>query len=82
MRDRAEKAEAELRNLLAIIHRDGGHHTSDVGLVQSVEDAHKVWGKLITERNQAIKDNEQLRAVAGGKQESSNERAARLWSRS
>lgn len=28
-----------LRNLLAVIHRDGGHHTSDVGLKQSVKDA-------------------------------------------
>ena len=28
-----------LSNLLAIIHRDGGHHTAEVGLEQSVKDA-------------------------------------------
>lgn len=31
-----------LRDLLAIIHRDGGHHTAEVGLIQSVEDAKKL----------------------------------------
>ena len=35
-----------LLNLLAIIHRDGGHHTSEVGIEQSVKDAHEVWGQL------------------------------------
>ena len=46
----------ELGNLLAIIHRDGGHHTDAVGEKQSVEDAHKVWADLMTE-------NERLRAA-------------------
>ena len=31
--------EEALQNLLAIVHRDGGHHTEKVGLNQSVEDA-------------------------------------------
>ncbi len=32
-----------LGNLLAIIHRDGGHHTGEVGERQSVKDAHRIW---------------------------------------
>ena len=36
----------QLRELLAIIHRDGGHHTDKVGIEQSVNDAHQVWAKL------------------------------------
>lgn len=36
-------------DLLATIHRDGGHHTDSVGLVQSVKDAHTVWSVLITQ---------------------------------
>lgn len=36
-----------LLDLLAIIHRDGGHHTAEVGLEQSVKDAHERWGQLI-----------------------------------
>lgn len=37
---------AALLDLLAIIHGDGGHHTSEVGVEQSVEDAHQVWCEL------------------------------------
>ena len=33
------KAEDLLSSLLAAIHRDGGHHTTDGGLEQSVKDA-------------------------------------------
>lgn len=29
-----------LRDLLAVIHRDGGHHTDEVGIEKSVADAH------------------------------------------
>jgi hypothetical protein len=31
-----------LKDLLAIIHRDGGHHSAKVGIMQSIEDA-KTW---------------------------------------
>ncbi len=31
--------EKQLKDLLAIIHRDGGHHTHDYGVNQSVNDA-------------------------------------------
>jgi hypothetical protein len=44
-----------LLNLLAIIHRDGGHHTAEVGLEQSVKDAHERWGMLI-QSSEAQKD--------------------------
>ena len=33
--------ENAVRNLLAVIHRDGGHHTARVGLERSLEDAEK-----------------------------------------
>lgn len=43
----AEPRNQSLLDLLAIIHRDGGHHTAEVGLDQSVKDAHERWGQLI-----------------------------------
>lgn len=45
--ERAEKAERALGSLLAIIHRDGGHHQARVGAEQAVKDAHERWGRLI-----------------------------------
>lgn len=40
--------ENALRNLLAIIHRDGGHYAAEHGIKKAVEDAHKVWAELRT----------------------------------
>ena len=37
-----ESAEHHLRNLLAVIHRDGGHHADENGLKTSEEEAEKV----------------------------------------
>lgn len=37
-----EAVERALRDLLARIHRDGGHHTDAVGLAQSVKDAESI----------------------------------------
>ena len=34
-----EGLKSELDNLLAIIHRDGGHHTDEVGIYKSIEEA-------------------------------------------
>ena len=48
-KNRRDIGKHELKNLLAIIHRDGGHHTAKVGIVQSVEDAHLVWAELMSE---------------------------------
>ena len=37
-----------LGDLLAIIHRDGGHHHDKVGSQQAVDDAHEIWGRLVS----------------------------------
>jgi len=37
----------KLKNLLAIIHRDGGHYTGEHGLEKSVADAMKIVAELI-----------------------------------
>lgn len=61
---RAELAAA--KNLLARIHRDGGHHTEAVGFTQSVADADtKVSGWLLAadDRNALAADNARLRAA-------------------
>lgn len=42
-RDAANDA---LRNLLAIIHRDGGHYYTDHGSEKAVADAHQIWAAL------------------------------------
>lgn len=39
--------EYKLLNLLARIHRDGGHHTGKVGLEQSCKDADMAVSKLL-----------------------------------
>jgi hypothetical protein len=41
----ALKAEQQLKELLARIHRDGGHHTDKVGLQRSCDDADNVLVK-------------------------------------
>jgi hypothetical protein len=46
----AEKAEAKLaavRELLAVVHRDGGHYTAEHGIDKSVKDALEVYYKLL-----------------------------------
>ena len=40
-REACAEFRAGLMNLLAVIHRDGGHHTDAVGLEQSLKDAHE-----------------------------------------
>ena len=59
---RAELAAA--KNLLARIHRDGGHHTQAVGVARSIADADgKVseWLLAVEERGALAADNERLR---------------------
>lgn len=48
-----EKAETALGNLLAIIHRDGGHYQSEHGAEKAVEEAHQVWSRLISRTEKA-----------------------------
>jgi len=40
-----------LSGLLAIIHRDGGHHEGEVGTVQAAEDAAEIYYKLANIRD-------------------------------
>ncbi len=39
--------ERDLRNLLAVIHRDGGHYVENVGMNAAVEDAMKIVSNLL-----------------------------------
>jgi hypothetical protein len=48
-RDEARRA---LREILAVIHRDGGHHTGRFGITQSVADAHATWAAMVAERDE------------------------------
>ena len=46
-----------LGNLLAILHRDGGHHEGEVGTEQAVKDAMKIYYQLraeLDEKNSAL----------------------------
>lgn len=45
--DRLKAGVERLEGLLAVIHGDGGHHTAEVGLERSVEDAQDKWVKLV-----------------------------------
>lgn len=40
-----KQANLRLMNLLALIHRDGGHHTMEVGIEQALVDAEQVLYK-------------------------------------
>ena len=52
--DKLRKENESASNLLAIIHRDGGHYQTKHGTVKSVKDAIKIWYDL-------LKENEQLK---------------------
>ena len=47
-------------NLLAIIHRDGGHYQTKHGTVKSIKDAIKIWHDLRNQLEQANEDAERL----------------------
>lgn len=48
-----DAARRDLGAILAVIHRDGGHHTGEHGLSQSVADAHATWAVVVRERDEA-----------------------------
>ncbi len=50
---RAEKAEAHLGNLLAMLHRDGGHYQGEHGTDNAVGEATMVWSELILRAEKA-----------------------------
>lgn len=62
---RAEAAESSLKNLLAIIHRDGGDYAAAVGIERSVEDAHKVWAEMMRRMDEAESSLAALKAQNG-----------------
>jgi hypothetical protein len=41
-----DRLKAALRNLLAVIHRDGGHYTEEHGLAKSIQEAYALWVEL------------------------------------
>jgi len=45
-----------LGDLLAIIHRDGGHYRAQHGTQVAVADAHKIWGELLQQLDEALFD--------------------------
>lgn len=58
-----DEARRDLGAILAVIHRDGGHHTGEHGLSQSVADAHATWAVVVRERDEARAEVERLRAA-------------------
>jgi|GEM_PF-1808032 len=59
-RDRVER---QLNDLLAIIHRDGGHYTGQHGITKAIADAHATWAEVVRERDEARAEVERLRAM-------------------
>jgi len=51
--DKNVQLRADIGNLLAIMHRDGGHHEGEVGTHQATEDAIKVYYALRAELDEA-----------------------------
>lgn len=58
--------ESMLLNLLAVIHRDGGHYRAEHGTRKAVEDAYKEWQRLISiaEKTEPKSSLSQLRPLA------------------
>ena len=61
-----DEARRDLGAILAVIHRDGGHHTGEHGLSQSVADAHATWASVVRERDEARAEVERLRNADPG----------------
>ena len=61
-----DEARRDLGEILAVIHRDGGHHTGEHGLSQSVADAHATWASVVRERDEARAEVERLRNADPG----------------
>jgi len=59
-----DEAVRHLRDLLAILHSDGGHHTDNVGLAVSTLDASKKFESLINERENMRTERDEARADA------------------
>jgi hypothetical protein len=55
-----DEARRDLGEILAIIHRDGGHYTGEHGISKSVADAHATWAAMVRERDEARADFDSL----------------------
>ena len=62
-RIRAEKAEDHLGNLLALLHRDGGHYQGEHGTDNAVGEATMAWSELILRAEKAEADLAAARAA-------------------
>ncbi len=49
-----DQPEYLLRNLLAVIHRDGGHYAAEHGLTKATEDAIELRNKMLSAHEQAV----------------------------
>ena len=56
-----DEARRDLGEILAVIHRDGGHYTGERGISKSVADAHATWAVMVRERDEARAEVEVLR---------------------
>lgn len=59
--DALRLARRDLGEILAVIHRDGGHHTGEHGVSQSVADAHATWAAVVLERDKVIEERDRAR---------------------
>jgi len=79
MFDAREESNA-IRNLLAIVHRDGGHHTREVGIPNSCKDAIKIVCDL---RRKSSNTRNVLKTIAndgcGYATVSRNEEGPKIW---
>ena len=55
-------SEAVIRDLLAVIHRDGGQYVDEHGLEKACKDAHQVWAGL-QQADDAVAECARLRAT-------------------
>lgn len=60
-RDRLRKERNSALDLLAVIHRDGGHYTEAVGFIKSCADAIETRTKLVLELDRLRAENERLK---------------------
>lgn len=56
---------ASVKDLLAVIHRDGGHHTEALGLHRSIYDAREKWVERERELGDTKAEMQRLRRKYG-----------------
>ena len=58
-----DEFENMLHDLLAVLHRDGGHYTAEVGLEKSIHDAKLKFLKLVHNKEAIPSTNERILGV-------------------